>query len=823
MINSIDKIKNFGCFIDFTKSSDLKEFKLINVLYGANGTGKSTLSNLLYCLSKNCPNKSQLLEEYCEETTEIEIKTSFGKIKKNKIKDCEEDIYVFNTNFINEHVFNGTDANIAPFKATIKLTNQEIEKIDRKLLNLSKGEKLLSKIKLKLEEKHNGIWTKYKNEFSQRIIGPRLTKVEPKITDSINKDFDLVKKELEDLYQSYKKKSEETTSLNKINEIEIQLKGIPFMGSFYKDLIDLIETDIKEVSGKRIKENIELVSNDLKKRNLSDEISPSDWFRRAGRYLFFFMKSERENCPLCNSNIKDSISNLIDEFSDYYNNDFTKLLDSLNKKEQILNQFKYDEIEKTIQLVTGDLKNLAINYRYNGVIVEKQKVELDLDKLIRLIRLKKNASTKTPEFENSVASNLTLYIEQVGMRVKEIKEIIEYEKKKINSVKLDDILKKLKEEVRTITILEFNLRSNNIIENSKNPNYHLARLEQRLREDTVPKKSILATKRLNEIAKLDAESKYVNTYLAYLGINHFKIKKDDTVTDNLTINYIETAKQKKGLRNSLSEGEKTALAFSYYISKIRAEVLEGNDKGFKDKIFVIDDPISSLDENRLFQTANLIDTFFFYSQDSIEKYPEQMFFFSHNYNFAKFLNNNLRTNSNLKEKIHDYYLQSNEPKLTNLPQALQNYSNTYLIKLKSIINFKTNNCPDYHQAKNFIPNYIRIVLETFLSFKLAIVKVDNNTNSLPTLGGLLNKMVGELNQSEDYQIKIDGNTFNRAMAIKKLNQLKRISDHESHGSISKLQEMSYISEDELKEFSKYTIQLIEYLDDIHYKKIKSMK
>ena len=58
-------------------------------------------------------------------------------------------------------------------------------------------------------------------------------------------------------------------------------------------------------------------------------------------------------------------------------------------------------------------------------------------------------------------------------------------------------------------------------------------------------------------------------------------------------------------------------------------------------------------------------------------------------------------------------------------------------------------------------------------------------------------------------------------AIKRLNHLKKIADHESHGSIYKAEEFAFISEDELKEFAKNTLQVIDYLDKIHLNRIKA--
>jgi len=55
-----------------------------------------------------------------------------------------------------------------------------------------------------------------------------------------------------------------------------------------------------------------------------------------------------------------------------------------------------------------------------------------------------------------------------------------------------------------------------------------------------------------------------------------------------------------------------------------------------------------------------------------------------------------------------------------------------------------------------------------------------------------------------------------------LNNLKRIADNESHGSLAKIESLSYISESELKTYCKQMVQVMVYFDKIHYSKAKSL-
>lgn len=74
MITKFQKIKNIGCYDEYLFDPEItKEFNRANILYGNNGSGKTTFSNLLFLLSKYCKNKGELYNELIDEESEIEI------------------------------------------------------------------------------------------------------------------------------------------------------------------------------------------------------------------------------------------------------------------------------------------------------------------------------------------------------------------------------------------------------------------------------------------------------------------------------------------------------------------------------------------------------------------------------------------------------------------------------------------------------------------------------------------------------------------------------------------------------------------------------
>jgi len=52
LIKKIRRLKHPGVLRDFTWPSDLPAFGRFNLIYGWNGTGKTTLSRILRCLEK---------------------------------------------------------------------------------------------------------------------------------------------------------------------------------------------------------------------------------------------------------------------------------------------------------------------------------------------------------------------------------------------------------------------------------------------------------------------------------------------------------------------------------------------------------------------------------------------------------------------------------------------------------------------------------------------------------------------------------------------------------------------------------------------------
>ena len=820
MINCFQKIKNVGCYEEFSFDSNrLPLFNQVNILFGNNGSGKTTLTNLLFLLSKHCKNKHVLFSGLFHDGSEIELRFDGKKISEKDIKEKDLDIYVFNSKFISDHVYNGSIANLDSFSDEVKLTNEVIDSLDHSLKRCRARIHKLQAWQNQMNSKFDNIWETLKNQFQKTVKEARLTGIKPDITRNEEIEFEKAQKELDDLYVAYKKKSQEESTIKDLEKLKSDILAIPLLELDF----DLLASKLLEIASSKVKTNvstqIEKISEVLKTKNPQLQDSIHEWFRYGGR-LLFYVKGETNTCPLCDSDLENRITQIIEDYTIHFSNALINLLKFITEANTaVTNAVNLNLVEQCIRSISN-LSSLALTAFKIDIHFDESLEAEKLQEAIFTLSQNLNQKLNNPEVIIQVQEHDIFLMKEFNSKVNQYKQEatkkIDDELNKLKGLTLSQLTNQIKSKISQVAISSFNRNENKLLSTTK-ANYYLATKLNVLISELTKKIQELESDRGVELSKLNAESKYINLYLENFGINHFYIETEKSVSqNNIRVIYKQSGKKTTDFQHSLSEGEKTALAFSYFISKIRVEKIEGSSLGLKNSIIVIDDPISSLDDNRLFQTANLIDSFFFYNQQSEDNHPLQLFVFSHNIIFAKYIYNAFRTNPKLEDKTNEYYLSNDDPKLRKLPSSLKNFTNTYLVKLREIVEFTSKN-KNYEDVKNYLPNYIRIVLETFLSFKLALVN-DSGKDILPGMQYLINHMVKEIEPLEE---RNDGG-LSKDSIIKRLNHLKKIADHESHGNIFKAQEYSYISEAELREFAKNTLQVINYLDGLHYKGVKNL-
>lgn len=799
MITKILRVKNFGVFKDFAWKKDLESFKKKNIFYAYNGGGKTTLSNIFRMFSalESPDQKTELFDELrTNEESELEIEVD-DKKKQFKPDSSAANIYVFNCDFVTEHVYEGTTSKLKKFSGKVKsnLKDKEINDLEKQIadkeLELSKANSEIEK----LEERFGAIKSQVSSDFGKKIANKRLTgldidslPVSTKSADELNKEIDATVSQ----YHLSLQLDQLRADLDTLRTL--QLESIDISVGVVEELLSL---NVSATSSDRLKRQI---SNF--KQHPEEEVSHGveSWFRKAKVLLQLETREHPAHCPLCASNIALSIDLLLAEYNAYFNQEYEVFVNSLSQAIQHVpdlvnrvsaNNGKISTLQQLLTRYTSSaqpgLANFDSSPLTNSLLVlqnlyERKKADVGLD--LRS-QFDVNAFDATLKDYHSWLKSC----EQAKQQLK-----VELEMQKLDPKVLEARVKELHKQLAYVL---FNDDGKNTGQVQK---YMLLK---KTIETTTNLVGSLNTNLIKARARLKNEAMHVNRFLQELGIHHFTIDVHETKpSENIEIIY-ETGARKTRFKHSISDGEKTALSFAYFLSKIKYEVLDNEDVKLQETIILLDDPVSSLDENRLYSTAWII--------NSCLGNAKQLFVLSHNLVFLKFMGNVIGH----KDRM-DYFLNNHKGELVleKLPYGLSNYTTIYFQKLDDIIQFNDGKL-DYREARNFIPNNIRIVLESFLSFKLCALKNGSSAEGNRVAG--LDKLVGRLKGNIGvYKTFKAAGGIDAKNIVDTLLKIQRITDPQAHGSPQSINEFNFISESELKELAENTLNIIKFLDSIHY-------
>jgi len=168
------------------------------------------------------------------------------------------------------------------------------------------------------------------------------------------------------------------------------------------------------------------------------------------------------------------------------------------------------------------------------------------------------------------------------------------------------------------------------------------------------------------------------------------------------------------LARNLSEGEKTAITFAYFLA-----TLENNGASLNQTVVFIDDPISSLDSNHIYAIYALIIKRLdsckqvFVSTHNCELYTLlKDFWFDARQQFA----NRDNASSYYTRRYADSVSQQWHSMLEDTPNLLRKYKSEYEFVFEQLQRFSASQAPSLHEAYT-APNLLRKFLEAYLGFK----------------------------------------------------------------------------------------------------------
>ncbi|WP_337522561.1 AAA family ATPase [Dialister invisus] len=694
MITKIEKIENLGIYKNFT-SSKINEFKKYNLIYGWNGSGKSTLSRLFSSFSGK-----DISELYSGFKTSVCVD---GKVyTERQMPISSEFIKVFNEDFIKDNIdWNGI------LKSILLLDEENIDEM--KLYNSLKKE-------LYGDEDTRGMLKDSEDKEKELQDKEReLQKILTNIGKNVKNNLQLLDT-TDSYYMNYDKRKvlslieDGTNSISEndlIKEEELDavikkarpIKKEAITKSIYSLNLDNIQEEIRKTSDLLTKSVASRVIEELK-----NNFQLSSWVENG---LNLHKTEHRKTCAFCGANItNERIKSLEAHFSNALSTLNSEIILAINNWEAykinadvvlIDESDFYDELLEQVKEQNSEYRKISqsINHEievYIEALKEKQKKpfekleeEFEIDKII-------NASNRL----NLVINKIKEYIDMHNEKSRNFDAVIRNAKKCIERHYIQEQIEQLQYNDKKLSIQQCKRDLDKIKEifNKKKEEY--ITLENKLSSET------LGAEEFNK--KLEK----------FLGYGEIKIQFDENEKGyKIYRNGREEAK-------NLSEGEKTAIAFIYFITKIKE-----NGRKIEDIILVIDDPISSFDSNKLFSS-------YAYMKSECDK-AKQLFVLTHNYNFFSLVFgwfNKKHIKDTNKKQIPNYSIYRIENKFENgvryaflndggegLKQATEyDYIFNMVYSLKDKLLSK--------QEMIFCGNVARKLVESFLSFKFPKQRAD---------------------------------------------------------------------------------------------------
>lgn len=572
MIKKLSSIKKFGSFEDFTWPATLNEMKQFNLFYGWNYSGKTTISRSLRCFEL-----SRMHGDFPDAQSKIDTMDG-GAFTLSAMGGCPH-VRVFNVDFVNENL--AFDSGRA--EAILMLGAEDIAKQEELALKRTQLQEAQTQ-RQKDTDKRKGIldaldkaMTDYardhiknslsKPNYDKRSFEPKVKQVQANPAEHLATDETLAS--FISIYRSANKKP------------LIDTVSAP---SGLDDLVQRATTLLGKV-----------VSASKPITRLQSDTKLEAWVNQ-GRTLH----EQKNTCQFCESPLpKDLLDDLSEHFSAEYDQlmqDLKTLISDLQKVHS--ESFTYPSAAEFYDDFSEDIGDLR--RKVSAALGARRKF---IDKLVEALNEKQTKAfslAPCPAFEDTTPS----LIEQI----KEFNSTIQKHNERTNQFD--------KERERAFSAIESHFAAKFVVDQKYVQQLaHCKDLQSKIED------------RGNEVRLLDGEIRQLELDLSEAVRGAERVNellascfgKHDLQLKVTADNKFQLFRNDKPARN-LSEGERTAIAFSYFITRV-----QNRSVPIEDLVVVIDDPISSLDANHLFNTYALIKT----ELSSVK----QMLILTHNFEF----------------------------------------------------------------------------------------------------------------------------------------------------------------------------------------------
>ena len=712
MIKKIGTIKHFAVFenYDWDLSSTDKngrplKFEKINILYGRNYSGKTTLSRIFRSLETG-----QLPENYDDPQYEL-IDENGNKIDQNNLADFSSPVRVFNEDFIKSNLKFLIDptGEIAPFAILGNTNGTLVDEIKELTKEIGSSEEPKTGLHKAVDDANNALDSA--NQALSEAESDLKSKLSKKATDKsigikyksdrfgdVNYTIAKIRSDIETIYQN-EYQGPSTADIANCEAIlrdtvHEPITNIRFQHQYstYKDeAVSLLEKEIG-------------TSNKIQR--LIHDTALNLWVKRGVE-----IADNASICPFCGNPITDEFWSELhahfDEESRKLENDIGGLIEQIRKeinkgaindasiKLQLYSEYigKYEVAKKlldeklseyynALQELIDQLEKRLANISHPVEFLSDKNCDNDIEEALNRLNLVLNENNSyAGELKNKQTSAKTV------LRLKEVEDFC-------NTIDYRAVSEKIEKFKSIRDAAESKLND--------------------VKDDLSNKQEALdGKKRLLNDEELGA--KHVNEYLNDFFGHHFvtlEAHKDNDDAKQIKFCIMRNGKP----AYNLSEGECSLISFCYFMAKLDDVATSGQKP-----IIWIDDPISSLDSNHIYFIFSLI-----VSKIAKTGCFSQLFISTHNLDFLKYLNRlksyHLDKNGKQTAASKAYFLIErigNHSSIQALPQYLKSNATEYNYLFSQI--YKVSQCvavtDDNYDMLYSFGNSARKFLEMYLYFK----------------------------------------------------------------------------------------------------------
>jgi len=608
----------------------------INFFYGKNGVGKTTIANTIVYWA----------DPSLDKTRDFSVDNLHSYDDHSYIEWYKEDpngyeIQIYNQEFVNDEFQESESIPgiYTAFKENIQI-NEQIELLQQKREELNRSKDNTVQTYDQTSETRRSVVYQFSSTLWETTQLERT--IFPLCLEKYDDSDKLVKAVLDasaDLSADFSRSriEEYYNFAFSTGDKNYQLLTIPKNITAYRDL-----------DGYKLLEKKIINSSDNSYFQMIQSLKATGWVRTGFHQYLHSSENKNEVCPFCQQELPDSFEK---ELGDYYTGEYEKELSTI---EELYKNYR-SELTRILDCIAE-----ALSKNYKGIDFEHLREQyIDLKNLVN-----SNYELLQKKMDDP---SLVIHLFSIDDQIEDIAKTLNSLNSTIirrNTIILGRNISK--EECNNLVLSYIAKVHQNEIANYQE---QLVELDSTLKQQNTIAKLIIPqldeienciTKLESQIQNVTGVMDSINIFLKNSGYYGFHLEAAESKGDYAVV------RNNGDLADNLSEGERNFIAFLYFYYNVSGQLTPGFRKQ-RAKIVIIDDPVSSLDNDAMDLVASLVRNFIenchsYYSVESKKKQKSkiaQLFVFTHNSYFHNAVTKGQNSND-LYNLVNFYEIRKNE-------------------------------------------------------------------------------------------------------------------------------------------------------------------